>query len=131
MADANVLLVTPFDDERAIYGHCFRSEGYRVLIADGPEHALRLATEASPAVVVTRILQPGHSMNGIEMLRRLKRDPRTAHLPVIIITSLVQPELRVEAEAAGCDGYLLLPVVPDTLIGEVRRVLSSATRTVA
>ena len=125
-----VLLVTLFDDERAIYSNCLRSQGHGVLIADGPEHALRLAVNASPDVVVTRILQPGHSMNGLELLRRLKRDPLTGDLPVIVITSLMQPEFRAEAMAAGCDGYLLLPVLPDTLIEEIRRVLSAA-RTVA
>jgi CheY-like chemotaxis protein len=80
--------------------------------------------------VVTRI-QPGQPMNGLDLLRRLKQDPVSAHLPVIIITSLMQPEFRVEAEAAGCDGYLLLPTVPDTLIAEIRRVLSTATRSIA
>jgi len=126
-----VLLVTLFDDERAIYSNCLRSKGHGVLIADGPEHALRLAAQASPDVVVTRILQPGQSMNGLELLRHLKRDPLTGHVPVIVITSLMQPEFRAEAMAAGCDGYLLLPVLPDTLIEEIRRVLPAAARTVA
>jgi two-component system, cell cycle response regulator len=129
MAEATVLLVTPFEDERAIYGRCFRAEGFDVLIADGPTHALELASQSN--IVVTRILQPKHSMNGIELLRRLKRDPISSHLPVIVITSLMQPEYRAESIAAGCDGYLLLPVVPDVLLAEIRRVLSMASRTVA
>jgi DNA-binding NarL/FixJ family response regulator len=50
---------------------------------------------------------------------------------VIVITSLVQPEYRAEAMAGGCDGYLLLPVMPDVLLSEIRRVRSTVTRTVA
>ena len=129
MPEATVLLVTLFEDERAIYSNCLRAEGFDVVLADGPEHALRLAANAH--VIVTRILQPGQPMNGIELLRRLKRDPTSSHVPVIVITSLMQPEFRVAAMAAGCDGYLLLPVVPDVLLAEIRRVLSAAARTVA
>jgi two-component system, cell cycle response regulator DivK len=129
MAEATVLLVTLFDDERTIYSNCFRAEGFDVVLADGPEHALQLAAHAD--VVVTRILQPGRSINGIELLRRVKGDPTSSHIPVIVITSLMQAEFRAEAVAAGCDAYLLLPVVPDVLLAEVRRVLSTATRTVA
>ncbi len=131
MGEATVLLVTLFEDERAFYSTCLGAEGFEVVLADGPEHALTLAIEAAPHVVVTRILQPGRTMNGLDLLRRLKQSPASAHLPVIIITSLMQPEFRVEAEAAGCDGYLLLPTVPDTLIAEIRRVLSPATRSIA
>jgi CheY-like chemotaxis protein len=129
MAEARVLLVTLFEDERAIYSRYLRAAGYEVVLADGPEHALRLAAMAD--IVVTRILQPGRSMNGLELLSRLKRDPTSSHLPVIIITSLMQPEYRAEAIDGGCDAYLLLPVIPDVLLAEIRRVLFSATRTVA
>jgi CheY-like chemotaxis protein len=130
MNEATVLLVTLFEDERAFYGTCLAAEGFDVLIPDGPEHALALAADAAPHVVVTRILQPGQPMDGLELLRRLKQDPRCGHVPVVIITSLMQPELRAEAAAAGCDGYLLLPTAPDALAAEIRRVLP-ATRSLA
>ena len=90
MIAPTVLLVTLFDDERSIYSHCLRAAGYEVLLADGPEHALTLAPTAD--VVVTRILQPGQSMNGIELLRHVKHDPALSHVPVIVITSLMQAE---------------------------------------
>ena len=70
-------------------------------------------------------------MNGIELLRHVKHDPALSHVPVIVITSLMQTEFRTEATAAGCDGYLLLPVVPDVLLAEIRRVFSTAAPTVA
>ena len=129
MAAPRILLVTLFDDERAIYSHYLSADGYDVVLAGGPEHALQLAPGVD--VVVTRILQPGQSMNGIELLRRLKQDPTSCHVPVIVITSLMQPEFRAEATAAGCDGYLLLPVMPDALLSEIRRVLCAHEPTVA
>jgi len=129
--EATVLLVTLFDDERAIYSTYLRSCGFEVLTPDSPAHALAIAVEALPDVVVTRILQPGQSMNGLELLRRLKQHPLCSHIPVIIITSLMQPELRVEARESGSDGYLLLPTMPDALVAEIRRVVARATRSIA
>jgi CheY-like chemotaxis protein len=129
MAAARVLFVTLFDDERAIYSNCLGADGYDVVLADGPEHALQLAPSAN--IVVTRILQPGQSMNGIELLRRLKQDPTSCRVPVIVITSLMQAEFRAEGTAAGCDDYLLLPVMPDALLSAIRRVLCAHERTVA
>jgi two-component system, cell cycle response regulator DivK len=131
MAEATVLLVTLFEDERAFYSTCLRAQGFDVVLADGPEHALSLAMETDPDVIVTRILQPGQSMNGLELLRRLKQRSSSAHVPVIIITSLMQAEFRSEAEEAGCDAYLLLPTLPDVLIAEIRRVVLAATRSIA
>ncbi len=125
--EATVLLVTLFNDERAIYCTYLRSQGFEVLTADGPEHALALAAQALPDVVVTRILQPGQSMNGFELLRRLKQHATTAHIPVVVITTLMQPEFCAEATESGCDGCLLLPTAPDALIAEIRRVVGAAT----
>jgi two-component system, cell cycle response regulator len=108
-----------------MYSEGLRAEGFDVRIADGPHHAHASAIQKPPDVVVTRILQPGRTIDGIDLLRRLKQHEATAHVPVLIITSLSQPQARAEAMAAGCDGYLLLPVVPETLAAEIRRVLQT------
>ena len=131
MGEPTVLLVTPFDDERAIYADSLRAEGFDVLLADGPDHALVLAATAAPHVVVTRIFQTGQSTHGLHLVRQLKTGSASGHMPVVVVTSLMQPELRADAEAAGCDAYLLLPIFPDALIAEIRRVLTGATRSVA
>ena len=61
-------------------------------------------------------------MDGIELTRAIKSNASTASMAVIIITSLSQPEHRVAAHAAGCDEYLLLPVLPDELVSVVKRL---------
>lgn len=118
-----VLLVTYNDDERQLYGDALEQAGFSVTRLSDPHEALRLATLQTPAAVVTRILQPGYSMDGIELTRAIKGNASTASVPVIILTSLLHPEHRVAAHAAGCDEYLLLPVLPDDLVAVVKRVV--------
>jgi CheY-like chemotaxis protein len=120
---AMVLLVTHVPDERTIYGEFLRAWGFDVHVVDGPEEAFATAVRTSPHVVVTRIPQPGHFTNGLDLLRRLKQHDSTKSIAVLVITSLMQPEYREQAADAGCDAYLLLPVTPDTLMAEIFRVL--------
>lgn len=124
IAEARVLLVTLFSDERTIYAEALRQRGWDVYEANGPDDAFAEAVRKRPSVIITRFQQPGHDTNGLDLLRRVRNHHATACIPVIVITSLIQPELRVEAEEAGCDGYLLLPTLPDAVIREVERVLS-------
>ena len=129
MTKAQLLLVTGFPDERAIYGESFAASGFDVVIPEGPDEALEIATAQQPDIIVTRILQPGHTQNGLDLLRRLKADPKTASSPVVIITSLMQPEFRAAAIEARCDGYFLLPVSPDDLVAEVQRITARSQKT--
>jgi two-component system, cell cycle response regulator DivK len=122
-----LLLVTHYQDERAIYGEALRAEGFDVRIATGPEDAFASALQERPDVVVTRVPQAGKLGPGSELLRRLREDDQTRSVPVVILTSLMQPEHRDQAVDAGCDGYLLIPALPDTLVREVRRILTGNT----
>ena len=110
-------------DEQQLYGGALEDAGFGVVRLRDPSEALRMAS-AQPAAVVTRILQPGHAINGIELTRAIKSDPATAMIPVIIITSLSQLEYREAAVAAGCDEYLLLPVLPTEVVAAVIRAVN-------
>lgn len=128
MARHTVLLVNQFPDERTLYAESLRGFGYEVRIAEGPEHALAIAIGEPPAIVVTRILQPGHTLDGLDLLRALKTSEQTRDIPVLIITSLIPPEYRQQAYDAGCDGYVLLPALPQELANEIRKILASTER---
>jgi CheY-like chemotaxis protein len=85
------------------------------------EDALALAatTFGRPDVVLTEITLP--YMSGIELLKKLKQDPRTAAIPVLIYTSLEDPAHRQACEQAGCSGYLMQPI-PDNQLYEAIQV---------
>jgi DNA-binding response OmpR family regulator len=121
MAQRSLLLVTQFPDERAIYGEALRADGFDVKVAADPDEAFAAARKQPPDVVITRLPQPGR----VDLLHRLKHDTKTAAVPVVVLTTLMQTEDREAAIDGGCDGYLLLPTLPEALISEVRRVVAS------
>jgi CheY-like chemotaxis protein len=88
-----------------------RSAGWFVEDVEDGEDALFIATAFAPDVVVMDLRLP--VLGGIEATRRLKRDPRTQHIPVVVCSG--HSQLRVEAIMAGCDGFLAKPCEPETL----------------
>jgi two-component system cell cycle response regulator len=88
--------------------------------ASGPD-ALALADTWSPDVVLLDVMMPG--MDGYEVCRELKRNPRTAHIPVILLTALTDREERVRGLEAGADDFLSKPVDDATLFARLRALL--------
>jgi CheY-like chemotaxis protein len=119
---STVLLITPFADERQMYELSLRHAGFDVLVSAPTHAAIRLAAERGVAAVVLRIRQEG-DCNGIELTSQLKMNPRTRHIPVVVISTFVQPDVRSAAFAAGCDQFLLLPCLPDVLASELRALI--------
>jgi signal transduction histidine kinase/CheY-like chemotaxis protein len=96
------------------------SSGYETLRCDQPERAAEMAAEHQPdAITLDLLMQPVH---GLEVLLQLKNDPRTAKIPVIVVTIVDQPGVGT---ALGADEYLVKPVDKGTLLAAVRRCLRS------
>jgi CheY-like chemotaxis protein len=124
-APISVYLVDPFADESEMYAEYLRFEGFKVRILRDADRACSEAALAQPSVVVARIRQENSAIDGIALTRSLKDSPSTAHIPVVVITTSISPDDRRAAEDAGCDGFCLLPVSPETIASEIRRVVSS------
>jgi CheY-like chemotaxis protein len=124
---AVVMLVDSIVDEMEMYAEALLADGFRVTPCEEPSRALAEAIADPPDVVVTRIMHAGASIDGLELTRRLKNHPRTRLVPVVIITSRIEPELRAAAAATGCDEFLLIPCLPEALIAVIKRVLSAAS----
>jgi len=93
--------------------------GYRTLEATTGGEAVELATEQAPDLVLMDIQMPG--VDGVEALRRLRADERTAAIPVLAVTAQAMQGDRERFLAEGFDGYLSKPVNVRELIGAVRR----------
>lgn len=101
-----------------------RLEGFDVALAHDGNEALRLAFEVGPQLVLLDVMMPG--LDGYEVCRRLRADPRTAHVPVIFLTAKSLVADKVIGLTAGADDYVLKPFDPIELIARVRTTLQRA-----
>ena len=98
-----------------------RAEFYEVeLAANGPD-ALAKAQASAPDVILLDVMMP--DMDGFEVCRRLKADPATAHLPVVMVTALTEQPERVRGLEAGADDFLSKPVDDAALFARLRALL--------
>lgn len=100
------------------------AEGMDVLIARSGEAMLELLGHAAPDLVLMDAVMPG--MSGLEATRAIKRDPATAHIPVIFMTGLTDPEHVVAALENGGVDYVRKPVVVGELLARMRVHLANA-----
>jgi CheY-like chemotaxis protein len=84
---------------------------------DGARALELLAQDPLPHVIVCDVMMPG--IDGLEVCRRAKADPRTADVPLILLTARDRAEDRAAGEAAGCDDYLTKPFSPLDLIDRI------------
>ncbi|MEP7121230.1 MAG: response regulator [Byssovorax sp.] len=99
-------------------------EGFSVHVAEDGESGLRLCAGATMLdLVVSDVLMPG--IDGFEVCRRLKADLATRHLPVLLLTSLADPQDVVRALAAGADNFVTKPYDEARLVARIRRTISN------
>jgi len=123
-ASGTVLLINFNADERESYRQTLVAAGFDVIVCVDPLDAVRVAVARRPDALVTRVLQPHCSIDGIELTRRVKADPRTAGVRVVITMSLKESHQRAEALDAGCDECLLLPSSSQDVVEAVCRAIT-------
>ena len=96
-------------------------DGYRVVTASGGQRALELARSIDPDVVVSDVVMP--EMDGLEFCRRLKQDPRTTGVPVLLASAVrTGKRSSLSALTAGADDYLEMPFRRQELLVKVARL---------
>jgi len=97
-------------------------EGYEVRTAECAEDALRMLSNYRPELILADIQLPG--MNGLDMTRRVKENPRTNAIRVVALTACAVKEDRESALRAGCEDYISKPIDTSTLSSKVRDLLA-------
>ena len=97
------------------------AEYFEVLTASSGEQALTRVAAELPDIVLLDVMMPG--MDGFEVCRRIKSNPKIAHIPIIMVTALDQPSDRVTGLDAGADDFLTKPVDDFALFARVRSLV--------
>jgi CheY-like chemotaxis protein len=98
-----------------------QADGHVVIRAEDAEQALSLLEAQMPDLVLTDIALP--RMDGMELTRRLKADPRYRHLPVVALTASAMKGDAARVLEAGCDAYISKPIDTRTLSAQIMRVI--------
>ena len=98
--------------------HHLLKESYRIQAARSGEKALQIIRKGPvPDLILLDIMMPG--MDGYEVIEQLKKEPRTAHIPVIFVTALDETFDQTRAFALGAADYIVKPVTPEIVIARV------------
>jgi CheY-like chemotaxis protein len=111
------------DDEpavRALVHATLEGDGYVILEAADGEEALEVARAELPALVLLDIMMP--RLDGLEVCRRLKADPGTSGIVIVMLTAQAQDRDRQRGLAAGADDYFTKPFSPLALLDMVERL---------
>ncbi|MGI8641804.1 MAG: winged helix-turn-helix domain-containing protein [Pyrinomonadaceae bacterium] len=101
----------------------FKREGFRPVVAESGEKGLRLALDEKhpPALIILDLMLPG--MSGMELCRRLRREPLTEKTPIIMLTAKAAETDKIAGLDIGADDYIVKPFSVKEVVARVRAVL--------
>ncbi|MEI6890710.1 MAG: response regulator transcription factor [Pontiella sp.] len=100
---------------------------YRVKVADSGEEGIESAGLFQPDLILLDIMLPG--LDGLEVCKKLKADPKTKHIPIIMLTALCEEADVVTGLELGADDYITKPFSPRVLLARVKAALRRITTT--
>lgn len=115
-----LLLIDDYAPHRSLYEMALESDFEVVTAARGAD-GLRLAASSHPDVILLDVFMP--EMDGWETCMRLKSDPATESIPVILLTGATDVDLTDHAMAVGASALLTKPCSPDRLLGTIQKTL--------
>jgi two-component system, cell cycle response regulator len=118
---ARVLVVDDDPQVVRMFSSVLREQGYKILAASDGEQAVGCARTDAPDIILLDVQMPG--LDGYEATRQLKRDPDTRAIPIILITGLDDPAVKLKGLEAGADEFLPKPVDRSELLVRIRTML--------
>jgi len=125
MAKGTILVI---DDERDLIDlvrYNLEKEGFEVIAATDGQSGLEVASKHAPDLVVLDLMMPG--FDGLQVCQRLRADPRTARMPVIMLTAKATEADRIVGLELGADDYITKPFSPREVVARVKAVLRRVT----
>lgn len=118
-----ILIIEDEPDIAESLRYNFERENYKVLLAESGEKGLRLSLDehTSPDLIILDLMLPG--MSGLELCRRLRREPETRRTPIIMLTAKVTEADKITGLEMGADDYIVKPFSVKEVVARVRAVL--------
>ncbi|HMO79364.1 MAG TPA: response regulator transcription factor [Pyrinomonadaceae bacterium] len=124
----SILIIEDDADIAESLHYNFKREGFRSTIAESAEKGLRVALDGKtpPSIIILDLMLPG--MSGMELCRRLRREPTTEHTPIIMLTAKAAETDKIAGLETGADDYIVKPFSVKEVIARVRAVLRRAEK---
>lgn len=119
-----ILVVDDDLDTLRLVGLMLQRQGYEIVAANNGHQALAMAQNERPDLILLDVMMP--DLDGVEVTRRLRMDPSTKDLPIIMFTAKTQMEDKLLGFEAGVDDYLTKPTQPRELFAHIKAVLARA-----
>ena len=123
---SRLLIVDDNPTNLKLVSFLLKSHGHEVATAGDAETALEAIAQHRPTVILMDLQLPG--IDGLELTRRLKADPKTRSIPIIAVTAYAMKGDLEKALAAGCDDYVTKPIDTRSLPGVIARHVARAER---
>ncbi|HEY6037933.1 MAG TPA: response regulator [Kofleriaceae bacterium] len=123
---SRLLIVDDNPTNLKLVSFLLKSHGHEVATASDAETALEAIAQHRPTVILMDLQLPG--IDGLELTRRLKADPKTRSIPIIAVTAYAMKGDLEKALAAGCDDYVTKPIDTRSLPGVIARHVARAER---
>ena len=120
-----ILVIDDDLDTLRLVGLMLQRQSYQVSAASNGSQGLTKAFEERPDLVLLDVMMP--DMDGYEVARRLRKNPATASIPILMFTAKTQLDDKVAGFEVGADDYLTKPTHPTELLAHVKALLSRAT----
>lgn len=121
-----ILVVEDQDSIRRMIEALISARGYKVTAVNSGTKAIDVALTDPPDMVLLDLMVPGY--DGFEVCRRLRKDPTTHAVPILIISAMDDPESRTKAADAGATAYYTKPFSPIALLKEIERLAAESPK---
>ncbi len=125
-ASTHTVLIIEDDAEMRLYLNQRLGESFRVLEAPDAAAGLALAGQRMPDLILSDIMMDG--TDGLELCRRLKDNPATGHIPIVLLTARQEESAQLEGLESGADDYIVKPFNMETLRARLRNIIETRRR---
>jgi two-component system phosphate regulon response regulator PhoB len=121
MSSERILVIEDDEDIQTLINHNFSREGFKVTICGNGTEGLNKIRQEPFDCVLLDLMLPG--LDGLEICKKIKKDPKTQHVPIIMVTAKGEESDIIVGLELGADDYVVKPFSPKVLIARVRSIL--------